>query len=273
MPVVQPYAISEPLSTAGLVNLNYQIAPFTYIERSTALRGVLKNVMLPAINASDVKGAGDHPTAIDGSDPQKYKFYLNTKNVTSGTLNQPSPYKYETRYGINRDLTVSGIDEHYFNQGLLFRYPSEVCNLFLVPQQLSGAAYNPNNPVMPTSYDNMMTWWNSMNLTGDNLREEPYDRIYPRLTTKSNNYTVHYRVQVLKKVPGTGTSVWVEGADIVAAEYRGSSLIERYIDPNNPALNSSWDTDTINLNLGGPNHADLSSLYKFRVVSTKKFAP
>ena len=54
-------------------------------------------------------------------------------------------------------------------------------------------------------------------------------------------------------------------------ECRGSSLIERYIDPNDPQLNTSWDSDTMALNLAGT--ADLSRLYKFRVVSTKKFAP
>ncbi len=33
MPVVEPYPISEPLSTAGRINMNYQIVPFTYINR------------------------------------------------------------------------------------------------------------------------------------------------------------------------------------------------------------------------------------------------
>ncbi|MCA9458050.1 MAG: Verru_Chthon cassette protein A, partial [Nitrospira sp.] len=42
MPAVEPYAISEPLSTGGKVNLNYQILPFKHITRSTALRGVFK---------------------------------------------------------------------------------------------------------------------------------------------------------------------------------------------------------------------------------------
>ncbi len=31
MPTVEPYAISEPFSTAGKVNMNYQILPYTYI--------------------------------------------------------------------------------------------------------------------------------------------------------------------------------------------------------------------------------------------------
>ncbi|OYW27750.1 MAG: hypothetical protein B7Z47_06395, partial [Chthoniobacter sp. 12-60-6] len=34
MPVVEPYAISEPLSIAGRINLNYQIVPFTNITRA-----------------------------------------------------------------------------------------------------------------------------------------------------------------------------------------------------------------------------------------------
>ena len=62
-----------------------------------------------------------------------------------------------------------------------------------------------------------------------------------------------------------------EGKDAVTAEYRGSSMIERFIDPNDPDLDSTWDSDTINLSATGK--ADLSRFYKFRVISTKKFAP
>ena len=42
MPVIEPYAISEPFSTAGKVNLNYEIAPFSYIRRATALYAAFK---------------------------------------------------------------------------------------------------------------------------------------------------------------------------------------------------------------------------------------
>ena len=58
MPVVEPYAISEPFSTAGKVNLNYQIAPFTYITRSTALRAVLKSTRITAIPSLVDRGNG-----------------------------------------------------------------------------------------------------------------------------------------------------------------------------------------------------------------------
>ncbi|NBV25571.1 MAG: hypothetical protein EBS05_27140, partial [Proteobacteria bacterium] len=43
MPVIEPYAISEPFSTAGKVNLNYEMAPFSYIRRATALHAVFKS--------------------------------------------------------------------------------------------------------------------------------------------------------------------------------------------------------------------------------------
>jgi hypothetical protein len=146
----------------------------------------------------------------------------------------------------------------------------------------------------------MLDWWipsssNSLTsdalatmcMTGDNLREDPYNRIYPRITTKSNTFTVHYRVQVLKNpaVSDTQAAQWTEGRGAVLAEYRGSSLIERYIDPNDPNLNAKWDTANIALNLSSPAMVpgtpptsssvspDLSTLYKFRVISTKKFAP
>ncbi|HRJ72970.1 MAG TPA: Verru_Chthon cassette protein A, partial [Terrimicrobiaceae bacterium] len=85
MPVVEPYAISEPLSTAGKVNMNAQIAPFTYITRETALRGVFRSTLITAI-------------------PDKW---INSKNSTgSGS-------------GILTDLGGSSASINYAN----FRYP------------------------------------------------------------------------------------------------------------------------------------------------------
>ncbi|MEJ0001459.1 MAG: hypothetical protein WDO13_21420 [Verrucomicrobiota bacterium] len=34
--MVDPYAISTTLATAGKVNMNYQIVPFTYLTRASA---------------------------------------------------------------------------------------------------------------------------------------------------------------------------------------------------------------------------------------------
>jgi hypothetical protein len=117
---------------------------------------------------------------------------------------------------------------------------------------------------------NIKGWWYNnagttrKSLTGDNMRERPYNSIYPRLTTKSNTYTVHFFVQVLKKIPGTPVNQWVENKDVVLSQHRGSSLIERYIDPADPTL-----PDFVTANIT----QTLDNYYKFRVVSTKKFSP
>jgi hypothetical protein len=54
MPIVEPYAISEPFSTAGKVNLNFELAGFPWIRRSTALRAVLHATRVTAVPADDV---------------------------------------------------------------------------------------------------------------------------------------------------------------------------------------------------------------------------
>ena len=62
MPIVEPYAISEPFSTAGKVNMNYEMMPFRHIERSTALRAVLHSVRVTAFpknDAASYKNNGD----------------------------------------------------------------------------------------------------------------------------------------------------------------------------------------------------------------------
>ena len=197
MPVVEPYAISEPLSTAGKVNLNYQLAPFTNIERSTALRGVLKNTLMAGISGYDVQAPNPSQMTSDASSPM-YKG-----DATGNVGDQNTRYPFEVRYDINRDATIEGIDNH-FNHGNIFRYPSEICDVFLVPAPLPGASYNPKSMPPPAKYNDMESWWaptdkSTMCMTGDNLREEPYDRIYPRLTTQSNTFTVHCRVQTLQE--------------------------------------------------------------------------
>ncbi|HSI84973.1 MAG TPA: Verru_Chthon cassette protein A, partial [Candidatus Methylacidiphilales bacterium] len=49
MPVVEPYAISTPLATAGRINMNHLIVPFTYINRDTGLRAAMKNMKVACI--------------------------------------------------------------------------------------------------------------------------------------------------------------------------------------------------------------------------------
>lgn len=237
MPIVEPYAISEPFSTAGKVNMNYQIAPFTYLTRNTGIRAVLKSTLITAIPASDglvykQAGAPDYRYTID-------------PNENTGTL--------------------AGFEQR-FESGDVFRSASEICDISLVPKyKVNTTQSAPGSP----TYGSMDTWWNGFELTGDNLREQPYGHIYPRLTTKSNTFTVHVEAQSISKAPGTPENRFVEGKDQVTGEFRGSFLIERYLDPNADSLVTK-DGDS------SSNESDPDTMvgpYKFRVITSKKFAP
>ena len=131
-------------------------------------------------------------------------------------------------------------------------------------------------PRTGSTYPLSSTFWSATNsLTGDNSRERTYTTLQPRLTTKSNTFTVHYRVQVLKKVPGTSANQWVEGKDIVASEARGSTLIERYVDPNDPDI-PDFATRTGGNSSRFPSLNDrmnIDNYYRFRIVQSRKFAP
>ena len=260
MPVVEPYAISEPLSTAGRINMNYLIVPFTYINRDTGIRAVLQSqqmLAIPNINAfgtslSGPNGYQNNSTTVAGA----YKQICSQNNYNTNFFSTAaSTY----RFSINLDQTLQGFLAR-FNAKDIFRSTAEICGLDLVPND-TGAAYG-----------SMQAYWKSHALTGDNSREKPYANIYPLLTTKSNTFTVHYRVQVLKKLtmPGSDPTKWQEGTDVIAGEYRGSQTIERYIDPSDSRLTEDYASDVAN---GSTVGTPLPTLYKFRVVSSNQFAP
>jgi len=245
MPVVEPYAISDSFSTAGKINLNTQIIPFgvsgtPYIKRETGMAAVLKSVKLGAIPKSD------------GS---IYK-------VTA-----PKDY----RYSLDTDATLAEMRKRFL-ANLIYISPTEVCDVLLIPK--SGGA-NPVTASGLTGANVISNFWMQNQLTGDNLREKPYVEIYPRITTKSNVYTVHYTVQTLKKVPGSTTSGWDETKDKVIGELRGSATLERFIDPNDPAFNLAKNNFTQAV-AGSPSLSNIPTLdkfYKFRVIATREFRP
>ncbi len=275
MPVVGPYAIGEPFSTAGKVNMNFQIVPFTYMRRDTALRGVLESTLLTAVPDKWIglyKGGGTLGSPL------------------STTLAATSNWYF--RYPIHADQTLQQF-QYRFDQGDIFRSPSEICSLFLYPAK---------QPTLPTdvsqleptlsgsdtegSVANIMNWWYSnpgterKSLTGTNSRDQPYAQIYPLLTTKSNSYTVHYRVQTLRQGIPANTAAsdprwaqWSETQGQVRGEYRGSSLIERYVDPDDTTLPDFATALNVTMdNYPNPsNPTSTLSAYKFRVVSSKKF--
>ena len=227
MPVAEPYPISEEFSTAGKINLNYKIMPFSYINRKTGLHALLKATWL---------------TALDNSLASYYKSHDKVKGMANS----------QTRYAINATETIKLFDDEVFGPGDIFKAASQVCSMWMVPQASGVTA------------SNVESFWSNKLLTSDTAREQPYDHIYSRVTTKSNTFTVHWRVQALTKVPGTTAGTWEEGRDRMTSELRGSTLIERYIDPNATNIpDYATDSDAL----------PLSNFYKWRVVSENFFQP
>ncbi len=200
MPMVEPYGISSRFETAGKINLNDQIAPFTYLHRNTALHALLHGLRIPALASAD---AGVSPTT-GGS----YKILP----ATSG---------FQPWRTVDENATITQIESR-FAGGDVYLTEGEICSVPLIPDNLNG--------LTPEAY-----WTNTTApgfLTGDNLRELPYAQLYSRLTTRSNSFTVHIRAQALQKINDhSNPAVWREGVDRVVGEWRGSYEIERDLDP------------------------------------------
>ena len=262
MPAVEPEGLSEGFSTEGKVNMNYQIMPFQWIKRATAMYGALHGVRLTAIPSQAV---------VNGS----------YKGIAKSSL--------EFRYAVDPDKTLAAFDDRFLNPttGLtdVFRSPSEICEMFLIPKELPGHNYLSNSyPSLDpatvfqnhvhTTYQNALKWWegplpsdptDGFEATGDNLREAPYAQLYPRLCTRSNVFTVHYRVQVLRKSRSTPPAQWVEGKDNVASEYRGETTIERYLDPTTTKVPDFVAAKRVT--------EAVDDYYQYRIVRRKQFAP
>jgi uncharacterized protein (TIGR02600 family) len=259
MPVVEPYAISDRFSTEGKINMNYQILPFTYIQRNTGLQALLKSELVTAI--PNLTGT---PTVNN-----VFTYKAST-----------SPYQaYQFRLPIQMGPTLAQFNNK-FATGDIFKSASEICDLHMVPGTPpstvpAGSYADAKIPTTLTATSTdaaintaMTTFWTANALTGENLRERIYTTLYPRLTTKSNTYTVHFRVQALKKTNLSTLGTWTENQDIVTGEYRGSTTIERFIDANNTSIpDYAQNPSSI------PTEKTLDTFYKWRVISNRQFAP
>jgi hypothetical protein len=231
MPVVEPWAVSEPFSTAGKINMNYRLMPFgSAIERSTALRGALR---------------AERVTAIPTAHADRYK---NWDHEHPDYFVADIPGRY--RYRIAEDETLAQFEER-FDAGEYFRSASEICDIYLVPE----------HPDRPTAAS-MEAFWRRHAITGDNTRERPYTNLHPRLTTKSNTYRVHYRAQSIRRPRSAVSGVVAAGEVTVEAEVRGSVLLERFVDPADPAIPDYTE------GLGGA--GTLDQHYQFRVLGRER---
>ena len=193
MPTVEPYGLSTVMATAGKINLNDQIAPFTYLHRNTAFHALLHDLRIPAI-----------PAAM--ANPYK------TAGPTIDSIWKP----------VDEDATIAALESRFAN-GDAYLAESEICTVPLVPQ---GSTFTDLDGLWNSTKG-------IDRLTGDNLRELPYAQLYGRLCTRSNSYLVHLHVQVLKKLTNDPhQNVWNEGTDLVLGEWQGSYEIERYLDPS-----------------------------------------
>jgi len=272
MPVVVPYPISEPFSTAGKVNMNYQIVPFNYIKRQTAMYGVLKGEMPLAISTKKtLSGASgnmsvaqiaklyDHDTWVPQTLPNSTVPLINDASIRSNWTNLASGGMGAFRKTIDPVETLSQFDNVFDDASnpTIFKSATQICELHLVQDGETLAHYQSN-------------FWSDYLATGDNTRERPYANLYARLTTKSNTYRIHMRVQALQQAVPPGSTdakwtTWDETRDRVLGEYRGSALIERYIDAADPAL-ASYDESQVN-------NCSLDPYYRFRVLNVKKLTP
>lgn len=240
MPVVEPYAISEPLATAGKINLNYQIFPFTNIRRASGIQAVLTDTDIAAIPNEDAPNYKDLPNAAI---PDVF---------WSKDLGKIWHYK------VDLEKTLAQF-ENRFSTGEAFISPSEICDIHLVPKD-AGISGDKDKIAA-----DMAAFWSQHRLTGDNTRERPYSTIYPRVTTRSNTFRVHYVAQALVKARSTAVDE-VGPQDEVYGEYRGSALIERYLDPTDATL-----PDFPALDATASGSLTLDSYYRFRVSENRKF--
>lgn len=274
MPIVEPYAISDSFSSAGKVNLNYQMVPFTHIKRKTGMHAVLKGELMTAFSQNDV--AAGVPGA---GNPVIYKTFKNGSSAPPTFWGEGDRMQWHRKLEI--DSTLSQFDERFEmktprsgTKAGLFRTASQICEIDLIPK--TGRAGEPTvgkpaNDAQRRAAMNL--FWNYNQITGDNTRERPYSNIYQKVTTRSNTFRVYFMAQAIRKAKSVSPDQIDLSKDTVTGEYRGSALIERFLDFSAAERGSAP--------VAFPDYADASPLtkrsletfYHFRILETKQFTP
>jgi len=266
MPVVEPWSISEPFSTKGTINLNQQIFPFMYIERTTALHALLRGERMYAIpNTAADKYKNVNPTNGEpaGGEDATYRRFINAKE----TLRQ-----FTRRYqqGTDFDPIPAQGNTLAFN---CFRSASEICEMWLVPEESTTTSLEATlEKVIGTmnASGQRTGFWTDHALTGDNLRERPYANIYPRVTVRSNVFRLHLIAQTLQKATSEDPTTFDSTKDSVTAEWRGSCMIERSIDPRDPLLANKDYTNLNATTINPTTTPKLDRFYTYRVTEVKQ---
>ena len=250
-----------------------QIAPFTNIRRDTGLRAVLKSVKITAMNPNQTVSNGNQP----------YIYNYKSMSTASNNSGNDGAWGVVSRRSIDLDNTLKQIADR-LDRNKPFVSASEICDVPLIPQDVPpvaglpkpmkphvGAGFSANTSL--SQFDSLLSsFWEAHRLTGDNALEKPYASLYPRLTTRSNSYTVHVRVQTLAQNTRNSTFILKASQSQPTGEFRGAFLIERYLDANSASF-----VDNTGAPVTPPANGDTMGLalgpYRFRVVSSKQFVP
>ena len=199
-PVLEPEPLSLGFETKGKINLNHPLVPFRYIHRATALHAAMKAEAMMAIPDSAVASykTGSNPT-------DRFRKMIDARS------------------------TLALMKAKVFDAGRSFLSATELCEHPLIPEGLFPAGTAPTQEAVDE-------FWQQHRLTGDNSKEQPYAHLYPRLTTRSNSYRVHFIAQSLKKARSVPADQINLRKDQVTATVRGSALIQRHIDPTDARL-------------------------------------
>lgn len=196
MPTAEPNHTASPFATQGKVNMNYQMFPYTYIERATAMHAVLK---------------GEEVLAIPTEAGPTYKTSEDNPNW---------------RHRIDAKETLKQFAER-FARGEIFMTESEICEQFLIPE---GETWDANG-------NSIRAFWDRHRLSGDNTLERPYAGLYSRLTTRSNAFRLHYRIQIVDKDPAVAADLFEPTKDQIVEDKQGAKVIERILDNSTRAAN------------------------------------
>jgi len=269
MPVVEPYAISEPGSTAGKINMNYQMAPFRHIRRATALQAAMKSEMIHAVPLLDAGSYLSRPSS-PAAPP----------NRSESWFHKDADGKYWHRE-IDPVATLKVFDDR-FRCGFNFISPAQICEMYLLPKK-GGANDTATGSSPPANWGTTQaavaasysSFWSNNAVTAENLKERPYTNLYAKLTTRSNTFKVHVRSQSLRKARSSSPGTFDETVDSVVGEYRGSAVVERYLDQAAlaamPTLVKDYASGNATTMMNVSTRKPLDAYHRFRILSQKSF--
>ncbi len=193
-PVLAPQPLSNHLETEGKINVNHPLVPFGYIQRETALLAAIKAEALMAI-----------------------------PDEAARTYKSGEKQGDQFRHFIDGKATLKEWKNTVFNKGRVFLTPGEICEHPLIPEGSQAA-----------SAADMESYWKNHRLTGDNTRENPYSRLYPRLTTRGNVFRVHFIAESIQKASIVEPNKFDIREDSVTARVRGTCLLRRQLQTDSP---------------------------------------